>query len=94
MFGYLQFIGEFTRRAFYAGKLNLTEVEGLGDLINSETDLQRKQALFQMEGALSAVYTRWRDSLLEVYTCSIQKILLFYHLEKIINVLVVVCGSR
>lgn len=35
--------GEFTKRAFYNGKLNLTEVEGLADLLNAETELQRKQ---------------------------------------------------
>lgn len=35
--------GEFTKRAFYAGKLDLTEVEGLADLIHAETEQQRKQ---------------------------------------------------
>lgn len=35
--------GEFTKRAFYAGKLDLTEVEGLADLIHAETEYQRKQ---------------------------------------------------
>ena len=41
--------GDFTRRAFFNGKLDLTEVEGLGDLIHAETEAQRKQALRQME---------------------------------------------
>ncbi len=41
--------GDFTKRAFFNGKLGLTEVEGLGDLIHAETEAQRKQALRQME---------------------------------------------
>lgn len=41
--------GDFTKRAFFNGKLDLTEVEGLGDLIHAETEAQRKQALRQME---------------------------------------------
>ena len=44
--------GEFTKRAFRSGKLNLTEVEGLADLINSETEFQRQQAFNQMDGDL------------------------------------------
>ncbi|XP_051967777.1 tRNA modification GTPase GTPBP3, mitochondrial isoform X1 [Xyrauchen texanus] len=51
--------GEFTRRAFYAGKLDLTEVEGLGDLIHAETEAQRRQALRQMAGDLGRVYQDW-----------------------------------
>ncbi len=46
--------GEFTRRAFENGKLDLTEVEGLGDLIEAETENQRVQALARMSGGLSA----------------------------------------
>ncbi|XP_063879314.1 tRNA modification GTPase GTPBP3, mitochondrial-like isoform X1 [Scylla paramamosain] len=57
--------GDFTKRAFYQGKLDLTSVEGLGDLIHAETEAQRKQALQQMEGALAHLYTRWRQSLLQ-----------------------------
>lgn len=56
--------GEFTRRAFYNGKLDLTEVEGLADLIHAETELQRRQALIQASGSLSKVYQRWRETLL------------------------------
>ncbi|KAK7079456.1 tRNA modification GTPase gtpbp3, mitochondrial [Halocaridina rubra] len=56
--------GDFTKRAFYNGKLDLTEVEGLGDLIHAETEAQRKQALQQMEGALGQLYTGWRQVLL------------------------------
>uniref|UniRef100_T1HQF1 TrmE-type G domain-containing protein n=1 Tax=Rhodnius prolixus TaxID=13249 RepID=T1HQF1_RHOPR len=55
--------GEFTKRAFYAGKLDLTAVEGLNDLINSETEFQRKQALNQLEGSLFHVYTEWKNIL-------------------------------
>ncbi|KAG0727444.1 tRNA modification GTPase GTPBP3, mitochondrial [Chionoecetes opilio] len=57
--------GDFTKRAFYHGKLDLTRVEGLGDLIHAETEAQRRQALQQMEGALSQLYTGWRHSLLQ-----------------------------
>jgi tRNA modification GTPase len=45
--------GEFTRRAFLNGRMDLSEVEGLADLIDAETEAQRRQALRQMEGALS-----------------------------------------
>lgn len=57
--------GEFTRRAFEAGKLDLAAVEGLADLIDSETEWQRRQALRQMEGALGESVTRWRRRLTE-----------------------------
>jgi len=57
--------GEFTRRAFEAGKLDLAEVEGLADLIDSETELQRRQALRQMEGALGDRCAHWRTRLIE-----------------------------
>lgn len=55
--------GEFTRRAFENGKMDLTEVEGLADLIDAETEAQRAQALRQMEGALGAIYEGWRADL-------------------------------
>jgi len=56
--------GEFTRRAFDNGKLDLTEVEGLADLIAAETEAQRRQAFRQMRGALSALTEDWRHRLL------------------------------
>ncbi len=55
--------GEFTRRAFENGKLDLAEVEGLADLIAAETEAQRRQALRQAEGALSRLHDRWRERL-------------------------------
>lgn len=55
--------GEFSRRAFENGKLDLTEAEGLGDLINAETEAQRRQALRQMQGALGQLYEGWRNQL-------------------------------
>ena len=58
--------GEFTRRAFENGKLDLTEVEGLGDLIEAETEGQRKQALARLSGQLSARLEAWRERLLEL----------------------------
>lgn len=57
--------GEFTRRAFRNGKLDLTQAEGLADLVAAETDGQRRQALRQMSGALGARYERWRGELVE-----------------------------
>ncbi|MGH6948020.1 MAG: tRNA uridine-5-carboxymethylaminomethyl(34) synthesis GTPase MnmE [Kiloniellales bacterium] len=56
--------GEFTRRAFANGRLDLSEVEGLADLIAAETEGQRRQALRQMEGALSRLTEAWRARLL------------------------------
>nr|WP_295831693.1 tRNA uridine-5-carboxymethylaminomethyl(34) synthesis GTPase MnmE [uncultured Azospirillum sp.] len=55
--------GEFTRRAFENGKLDLTEAEAVADLIDAETTAQRRQALRQMEGALGKLYDGWRDRL-------------------------------
>ena len=57
--------GEFARRAFEAGKLDLAEIEGLADLIDAETEGQRRQALAQASGALSDLYDGWRASLIE-----------------------------
>lgn len=56
--------GEFARRAFANGRLGLTEVEGLADLIDAETSVQRRQALRQMEGRAGAVYEDWRRRLI------------------------------
>lgn len=56
--------GEFTKRAFENGKMDLTEVEGLSDLLDAETSEQRKQALRQMEGHLREAYEVWRNQLL------------------------------
>ncbi len=58
--------GEFTRRAFENGKLDLTEVEGLGDLIAAETESQRAQALARMEGGLSDRLEDWRIRFLDL----------------------------
>lgn len=57
--------GEFARRAFEAGKIDLAQAEGLADLIDAETEGQRRQALRQASGALSALYDSWRSSLIE-----------------------------
>jgi len=56
--------GEFARRAFENGKLDLTEVEGLADLINAETEAQSRQALAQAGGGLRTLYEAWRGKLL------------------------------
>ncbi len=55
--------GEFTRRAFLNGRMDLTEAEGVHDLIAAETEAQRRQALRQLDGALGATYTGWADRL-------------------------------
>lgn len=57
--------GEFTRRAFENGKLDLTSVEGLSDLVAADTELQRRQALGQMSGALRDVVMSWRQRLID-----------------------------
>lgn len=57
--------GEFTRRAFENGKLDLTQAEGVADLIDAETDAQRRQALGQLGGALSQRYDSWRQLLVQ-----------------------------
>lgn len=57
--------GEFTRRAFENGKLDLTEVEGLSDLIQAETETQRRQAVARLGGDLSRQVSGWRDTLLD-----------------------------
>ena len=58
--------GEFARRAFNNGKLDLAEVEGLADLVDAETEAQRRQAVAQSGGALSRLYDGWRTRLIEV----------------------------
>jgi len=55
--------GEFSRRAFLNGKMDLLEAEAIADLIAAETRAQARQALRQMEGALSAVYHDWAGRL-------------------------------
>ena len=55
--------GEFTRRAFEADKMDLTAAEGLADLIESDTQAQRRQALRQLRGDLGALYEDWRGRL-------------------------------
>ena len=57
--------GEFTRRAFERGQLDLAQAEAVADLIDAETEAQRRQALAQLDGRLSAVQARWRDALTE-----------------------------
>jgi tRNA modification GTPase len=56
--------GEFTRRAVENGKLDLTQAEALADLIDAQTDAQRKQALSQYGGALRELYEGWRARLI------------------------------
>jgi tRNA modification GTPase len=57
--------GEFTRRAFENGKLDLTEAEGLDDLIHADTDRQRRQALRQLKGLLGDRARNWRAQIIE-----------------------------
>ncbi len=55
--------GEFTRRAFLNGRMDLTECEAVHDLVAAETDAQRRQALRQLDGALGTLYRGWSDRL-------------------------------
>lgn len=55
--------GEFTRRAVLNGKMDLTSAEGISDLINAETEEQRKQAFRQMNGGLFKLYDGWKNRL-------------------------------
>jgi tRNA modification GTPase len=57
--------GEFTQRAFENGKLDLTEAEGLDDLIHADTDRQRRQALRQLQGLLGNRARDWRERIIE-----------------------------
>lgn len=56
--------GEFSRRAFMHGKMDLTRAEGLADLIDAETTMQAQQALRQLGGELQQLYDGWRSALL------------------------------
>lgn len=67
--------GEFTRRAFDAGKLDLTQAEALADLVDADTRAQARQALRQMGGALKTRYEDWRDRLIKALA----------HLEAVID---------
>jgi len=57
--------GEFTRRAVENNKMDLTEAEGLADLIDAETEGQRRQALQHMDGGLRDIYEGWQEMLLD-----------------------------
>ena len=58
--------GEFTRRALLNGRMDLTQVEGLSDLIAAETEAQRRQAVVVMSGALGQAARGWRETLVRV----------------------------
>ena len=58
--------GEFSRRAFIRGKLDLTQAEGLADLVAAETAAQHRQALRQLDGELGRLYEGWRRRLVAV----------------------------
>ena len=58
--------GEFTKRAFQNGKINLLKAESIADLISSETEIQRQQAIKTMRGKSSEVYNSLRENLLKI----------------------------
>ena len=58
--------GEFTKRAFQNGKINLLKAESIGDLISAETEIQRKQAVQIMNGKSSKQFNSWREKLLRI----------------------------
>ena len=68
--------GEFTRRAFANGRIDLAEAEGLADLLSAETELQRRSALAMASGALSRVVAGWRTRLL-MLSASVEAVLDF-----------------
>lgn len=58
--------GEFSRRGVVNGKMDLTQAEGIMDLIDAQTDRQRKQALLQTQGELGKIYQEWRQTLVKI----------------------------
>lgn len=58
--------GEYTKRAFFSGKMDLTKIDGLIDVINSDTTFQLCQAMRQMQGELEALYEGWRKELINI----------------------------
>jgi len=58
--------GEFTKRAFQNGKINLLKAESIADLISAETEIQRRQAIEIMEGKSSRKFNSWRQSLIKI----------------------------
>ncbi|WP_035441503.1 tRNA uridine-5-carboxymethylaminomethyl(34) synthesis GTPase MnmE [Asticcacaulis sp. YBE204] len=67
--------GEFSRRAFENGKLDLTQAEAISDLVEAESEAQRQQALMQLDGGFRERYGQWRDSLIK----------LLAHIESIVD---------
>jgi tRNA modification GTPase len=68
--------GEFTRRAFRNGRIDLAEAEGLADLLQAETELQRQSALAMAEGAFSRDVAGWREKLL-IHSAEVEAVLDF-----------------
>lgn len=68
--------GEFTRRAFRNGRIDLAEAEGLADLLQAETELQRQSALAMAEGRFSREVSAWRDRLL-LHSAEVEAVLDF-----------------
>jgi len=58
--------GEFSLRAFLNGKFDLTQIEGIADLIDAETKMQAKQAITQISGELERLYSNWRQRLITI----------------------------
>ena len=58
--------GEFAKRAFLNGKMDLTQAEGLADLIDAETEMQHKQSITQFGGKLKNIYEDWRARLIKI----------------------------
>ena len=58
--------GEFAKRSFINGKMDLTAAEGLADLIEAETEMQHRQAIRQLGGGLEKIYDAWRQELLQL----------------------------
>ena len=61
--------GEFSKRAFLNGKIDLVQAEAIPDLIASETEAQHKQAILQLQGNLGKIYENWRHKIMEISAC-------------------------
>jgi tRNA U34 5-carboxymethylaminomethyl modifying GTPase MnmE/TrmE len=65
--------------------MDLTEIDGLGDLIAAETEMQRLQALNQMSGSLGNIYESWRDRIAKVGSVDWKEVLLLSNLSKLLT---------
>lgn len=78
--------GEFTKRAFMNGRMSFLEVESLGDLLNAETEQQRRQAMRGVQGEFTDICWKWRDELMK---CLASAEVIFIHSSMMIRQLLI-----